>query len=153
MAFPTTAFFLSIPKNLLDLALFKISNEIKEVIKIPCEFFLNPMHDNLCSFTLWTNEILEAEPTNKILYELLLELFTPSYYPVIEYLKQETLNLEALGKGTISIITISVPQLLKMQDSYEQRKMTEAAIYGSGVSRETPPLEEYLKKIKPKTQA
>jgi hypothetical protein len=146
----TTRYFEGMSNATLLNILEALEEDIKPVIKVPFKLTLMPQDTKVCQFNLWSQEELEPKETFKILYELLTEFFSPYYYPVIEYLKQEAIDLTDIGYGPIYLLSINMPLLLDMKDSQEQRRFTEGIIYGN---RTTDIEDKILSNLKPFTQA
>lgn len=149
-AYPTVHYFKSMPEAIFLHILETIEEGIGSGIKKPFKFTVIPQDEQNCKFRVWTKEELEPKETFKMLYEILSEVFSPKYYPVIEYMKQEITDLGDIGYGPIHVLTINIPLLLDMKDSYEQRKLTEGAIYGE---RAVDIEDKILSNLKPFTKA
>ena len=149
-AYPTVHYFKSMPKTIFLHTLETIEEGIGLGIRKPFKFTVLPQDEQNCKFRVWTREELEPRETFKMLYEVLSEIFSPKYYPVIEYMKQEITDLRDIGYGPTHVITINIPLLLDIKDSHEQRKLTEGAIYGN---RATDIEDKILSNLKPFTKA
>lgn len=149
-AYTTVHYFKSMPKAIFLHVLETIEEGIGLGIRKPFKFTVIPQDEQNFKFRIWTREELEPKETFKMLYEVLSGVFSPKYYPVIEYMKQEITDLGDIGYGPIHVLTINIPLLLDMKDSQEQRKLTEGAIYGN---RAIDIEDKILSNLKPFTKA